>query len=407
MSFLIIASIITFVIKIKVMYISNNHPLPIKTFKTLANNHNLHCVSIYLPMDKGGKEQNEHLAQSKLSQCIREVHDTLLQHGINDKEITSYLMPIQALIADSELWRNPSDGLALFLDKNGLKYYSLPIPFENFTFVADHFYLKPLLPLYHDDGIYYLLELSEDYVKLFKGSRYSFNDLYFEDYTPNQLEKVVGFDYKPKMFQFRSGQNAFSSGSFHGHGEGKDDKKKELTLFFKAIDIGVNTAIKNKKAPLIIACVSELFNTYKKANTYPNLFNKYIPGDPQFKNKKKLHEESWKILEGYFEKTKKDKLYQFSELYNTPKISYQVNEIVPAALNGKIDTLFVQKDKDIYGIFNKENNHLTLNSKKDLYNGSLTNLTSLKTFVQGGNVYILEPDKMPIKGHPLNAIFRY
>ncbi|SNR59597.1 baeRF7 domain-containing protein [Lutibacter flavus] len=389
------------------MYISNNHPLPLKTFKSLAKDHNLHCVSIYLPMDKNGKEQNEHLAQSKLSKCIRDVHKSLLEHEINEKEITNYLMPIQALIVDSELWRNPSDGLALFLDKNGLKYYTLPIPFEAFTFVADHFYLKPLLPLYHDDGLYYVLELSEDYVKLFEGSRYSFKDLYFEDFTPDQLEKVVGSDYKPKMFQFRSGQNAFGSGSFHGHGEGKDDKQKELTAFFKAIDKGVNKAIKNKKAPLLIAGVSKLYSGYKEANTYPNFYDKYISGDPQFKDKKKLHEESWKLMEGYFEKTKKDKLNQFTELYSTPKISYQVNEIIPAALNGKIDTLFVQKDIDIYGTYNKENGYLTLNSKKKLSNGSLTNLSSIKTFMQGGNVYILEPQDMPEKGRPLNAILRY
>lgn len=389
------------------MYIAKNHPLPLKTFKNLANDHNLHCVSIYLPMDKSGKEQNEHLAQAKLTMLIKEVHDTLLEYELNDKEITNYLMPLQVLIADTNLWRNPSDGIALFLNKTGLKYYTLPISFEPFTFIADHFYLKQLLPLYHNNGLYYLLELSEDYIKLFEGSRYHFKDLYFEDLNPNKLEKVVGFDYKPKMIQFRSGQNSFGIGSYHGHGEGKDEEKKELSTFFRVIDKGVNKAIKNKKAPLILACVNQLFGSYKEVNSYPNLYNKHISGDPQFKNKTKLHEESWELMQPYFEKPKKDKLKKFAELYNTPKISYQVNEIVPAPLNGKIDTLFIQKNEDVFGTFNKENGHLILSSKKELANGSLTNLVAIKTFINGGNVFLLEEDEMPAKGRPLNAVFRY
>jgi len=389
------------------MYTSEFHPLPIKTFETLAANHYLHCVSIYLPMDKKGKEQNEHLAQETLKKCIKNVHKTLKEYQLSDTEISTYLKPIETLIADIELWRNPSEGLAIFLDKKGLHYYTLPIPFETKTQVANSFYLTPLLPLYEEEGIYYLLELSQDYVQLYKASKYGLSNLHIGNLAPDTLEKAVGFDFKQKMLQSRSGQNAFSSGVFHGHGEGIDDEKKEIFAFLKAIDNAVNKSIKNNKAPLVIASTNNVFSSYKKVNTYPNLYDENCKGDPEFKNKTILHEASLEIIKPYFEKIKKQQVNQFQELYHTPKISYQVNEIIPAAISGKIDALFVEKNIDQFGVYNKENGKLILDNKKEIQNTSLTNLAAIQTFINGGKVYVLEAEEMPVQGRPVNAIFKY
>ncbi|HSQ46218.1 MAG TPA: hypothetical protein VLM44_04775, partial [Lutibacter sp.] len=100
------------------MSVAIKHPLPKPIFEKLANTHGLHCVSIYLPMHKDGKEQNLRLAQATLKQCIRKVQTDLERHEMDSQEIKKYLKPIEALIADIELWRNPSNGLAIFLDKN-------------------------------------------------------------------------------------------------------------------------------------------------------------------------------------------------------------------------------------------------------------------------------------------------
>lgn len=383
------------------------HPLPKPIFEKLADTHGLHCVSIYLPMHKDGKEQNERLAQAILKQCIRKVHTDLAHHEMDTQEIKNYLKPIKALLTDIELWRNPSDGLAIFLDKKGMNYFTLPIPFEIKTMVSDHFYLMPLLPLYHEDDEYYLLELSQDYVKLYEANKYGYHDIYIEDFAPAQLEEAVGFDFKPKLYHLRSGVNKQVSGIYYGVGEGKDDLKKELHNFFRAIDKGINKVIENKKAPLILACADPLFGFYKEANTYPNLLENYISGDSEFKNKTKLYQESWKLAQPYFEKIKETKLLQYKELYHTPKTSYQISEIVPAAINGKIDTLFVQNGADEFGVFNKLTNKLQLRKKTDLNNASLADLSAVNTFLQGGKVFFLNPEEMPDPGQTMNALLRY
>lgn len=389
------------------MSVAIKHPLPKPIFEKLANTHGLHCVSIYLPMHKDGKEQNLRLAQATLKQCIRKVSADLERHEMDPQEIKNYLKPVKALLTDIELWRNPSDGLALFLDKNGINYYTLPISFEIKTTVSDHFYLMPLLPLYHEDDEYYLLELSQDYVKLYEANKYGYQDIYIEDFAPAQLEEAVGFDFRQNMLQFRGGQNAQLSGSFQGKNPGNDDLKKELFTFFRAIDKGINKVIENKKAPLVIACADPLFGFYKEANTYPTLLENYIAGDSEFKNKTKLHQESWELVHPYFEKLKETKLLQYKELYHTPKTSYQISEIVPAAVNGKIDTLFVENGADEFGVFDQQTNRLMFRKETELNNASLADLSAVNTFLQGGKVFFLAPDEMPDQGQTMNALLRY
>ncbi|MDT8416989.1 MAG: hypothetical protein RQ864_04190 [Lutibacter sp.] len=389
------------------MLVATTHPLSKEIFENLANIQNLHCVSIYLPMYKGGKEQNERLSQGFLKQCLREVETKLEKYEMEPPEIKNYLKPAEALLADIKLWRNPSDGLALFLGKDGLNYYQLPISFEKETYINNHFYLKPLLPLYDSNDDYFLLELSQDYVKLYEANKYGYQDIYIEDFAPAQLEEAVGFDFRQNLLQFRGGQNAQLSESFQGKNPGNDDVKKELITFFRAIDRGINKIISNKKAPLVLACADSLIGFYKEANTYPTLLENYIAGDSEFKNKTKLHQESQKLILPYFEKTKEVKILQFSNLNHTPKTSFQISEIVPAAVQGKIDTLFVQKRADEFGVFDKQAYKLQLHDKKETDNISLTNLCAVQTFLQGGRVYLLNEEEMPVKGRVMNALYRY
>lgn len=389
------------------MSVATIHPLTKDIFQNLANIQGPHCVSIYLPMHKDGKEQNERLSQGFLKQCLREVQTKLEKYGMKPAEIKNYLKPAEALLDDIELWRHPSDGLALFLEKDEINYYALPISFEKETYVNNHFYLKPLLPLYEVDDDYYLLVLSQDYVKLYGGNKFGLIDIYIEDFAPDQLEKAVGFDFRQNMLQFRGGQNAQNTGTYQGKNPGNDDIKKELFRFFREIDNTINERTTNKKTPLMVACDKSLFSVYKEANTYLTLLDLCVMGDPEFKTVTELHLESQKLIQPYFEKTKENKILKFNDLSHTPKASFQISEIVPAAVQGKIDTLFIQKGADEFGVFNKQKYKLLLYDKKETDNISLTNLCAVQTFLQGGKVYLLNKEEMPVKGRIMNALYRY
>lgn len=384
------------------------HPLVKKDFQKFATHTEPHSVSIYLPMFKRGKEQNQGISEAHLKSCIREVHGILLAQGMSEKVAGKYLKPIKELVEDIAIWRNPSEGMVIFLSKEmGMQYYKLPIKFNVFAYVSDHHYLLPLLSLYSNDSSFYLLELSQDHVKLFEGNMFEMEDLFVSELAPERLEEAVGFDYEQKMLQFRSGHSLYSQGAFHGHGEGKDDERKEVSNFFREINKGVVATIQKKNAPLILACVDWLYPLYKEVNTYPNLHPDYISGDPEFKNTNEMHKQAWSLIQDLQSKMRDQKADRYEDLIHTAKTSHQISEIVPAAVHGKIDTLFVSKNEEVYGTFNPNKDCVIIDSEKTAGNLSLPNLAAMNTFLKGGTVFSMEADKMPFKKRPLNALLRY
>ncbi len=384
------------------------YPIPKPTFETLMKHQKAHSVTVYMPMFKGGKEQNEGMGQAVLKECIREARELLKAYQIHENEIKDYLRPIQELVSDIELWRNPAEGLAIFLDKeNGMEFYKLPIAFDKQVYVANNFYVQPLFPLFYGDGRYYLLALSQDYVKLYQGSRYYFEEVVDKEITPKRLEEAVGYDYKEKQMQVRSGHSAHRTGSFHGYGEGKDDEKKELLSYFRQIDAELLKRLKNTSAPLVIACVDKLYPLYGQVNTYPKLYKKNVSGDPEFKDEVALHKDSWELVGGEFSKIKKEKMDQFTEHYHTTKTSYQLSEIIRAAVDGKIDTLFVNNDEAVFGTYNLTTQCLIIDETKEGQNVSLTNMAAVKTIMNKGHVFMVENSEMPVKNKSLNALMRF
>ena len=382
------------------------HPLPLDVFKSLAGIRYPHSITLYLPMFKKGKEQNLEMGPATLKTQIHQLEKTLNQHGLSDQKIADYLAPLKGLVADRELWRNPSDGLVVFLnEEKGLEYYQLPIPFDALSYVGDHFYMLPLLSLYDINGQYYILELSRDHVKLYMADRFGMQDLFVETHAPELMEEAVGYDYEQKTLQFRTGQAGYQ-GTYHGHGEGKDDEKKELVKFFKEIDKGVNTTVETNTAPLLIAGVARWHSLYQEVSSYPNLYKKPLIGDPEFKNKGQLHRESWKLIAPYFRKVQKECITKYRDQVHLESTSHQISDIVPAAENGRVASLFIRKGADVFGTFGSKK-CLILDAEKTPGNMSILNKVALDTFMQGGQVYLLEEETMPYPKRPINALFRY
>lgn len=120
-----------------------------------------------------------------------------------------------------------------------------------------------------------------------------------------------------------------------------------------------------------------------------------------------MHQASWDLMEPYFTKSQTEKVLQFTELYHTQNTSYEIDDILNAALNGRVDTLFIAEGDDIFGTYEMENNKVVIDDKQKLSNTSLSNLAVMETFRQGSKVYILSSTEMPVKESSMNAVFRY
>ncbi len=389
--------------------------MPILTkeqFEKLAKFDNNPCISLYMPTDRQGKDVLQEKDRIQLKSQWKKVGEKLKGMGISQDQIDSIGKPLENLLDDGDFWRHQSDGLAIFLADGFMEKFTVPVNFEAFTYVSDHFYLKPLIPMFSGDTRFYLLELQLDKVKLYEGDMYSIGEIDVKDLVPERLEDRVGYDYEEKHRKHKTqrnniGANTGGVSTQHGYDAANRDDKNEILRFFRAIDKGLHQIFKEEKAPLLVACQDYLFPIYKEASTYKALYDRSVPGNPSdYENIFALHAAALNVLEPQFNKEKEQKMTQFREM-NPSRTSTSVSDILPAIFEGKVDTLFLQNREDIWGNYNENMASVDVQDGQNSGNMSLMNLAAVKVMEQGGQVYLIENQFMPDQTSKMNAVYRY
>jgi len=374
----------------------------------LAQIENTPLVSVFIPTHRAGKETLNGVDAKKLKHQLKVVKQKLEQQNIQKNKIAAITESLTNLINDGEFWRHQSDGLAVFVSENRVKTFTLPLHFKESNYVSDRFYLKPLMPLFNGDGQFYLLTLKMDGVHFYEGTRHSISKTEIEDLVPSRLEDVVGYDYEQKSLQFRTQQGNQGQGSFHGHAKSDEKAKTELLQYFRAIDKGLMKLLReDQNAPLVVACLDYHFPIYKEANSCKNLYPRHVSGNPADMDALELHERAWDLLKSHFNRKRQDKKLLYHEWQKSGKTSSNLTEILPAATQGKVDTLFLEKNEDISGTFDPETGETRILNGENTSGISLLNLAAIKVFEQGGKVFLEEKETLPDSSSEINALFRY
>jgi hypothetical protein len=386
--------------------------LSIDEFKTLVEQAQFPCISLYMPAQKAGSEVRQNPIRFK--NLIKAAEQRLEELGMRSTEVLNLLQPAREL-DKNDFWEHQEEGLVIFISPNQFHYYCVPIALPELVVVGEEFHLKPLLNLINNDGKFYILALSQQNVKLYQCSHYDINEIQVEN-MPENLEAALLEDALQKGVQHRiaTGKggtvNPFRHpGSFHGQGSPDQDKHQEDILqFCYAIDRALHAKIKDETAPLILAGVEYLFPLYREANSYAHLLDVGINGNQEITKLQELRDQAWEIVEPLFHQQEEEAIELFQQLAGegTNKATYELKEIVPAAYYHRVDTLFVPLGKQVWGKLDPENMSLDLHPEPEPDDEDVLDLATIHTLLNGGKVYTLEPEKMP-NGSTLAAIFRY
>ncbi|HLO87643.1 MAG TPA: hypothetical protein VK203_21920 [Nostocaceae cyanobacterium] len=386
--------------------------LSIDEFKTLVEQPQFPCISLYMPTQKAGAEIRQNPIRFK--NLIKAAEERLEELGMRSTEALDLLQPAREL-DKNDFWEHQEEGLVIFISPNQFHYYCVPITLPELVIVGEQFHLKPLLHLINNDGSFYILALSQQEVKFFQATRYSINEIEVEN-MPETLEAALLEEALQKGVQHRiatgkggTANPAQHPGSFHGQGSPDQDKHQEDILqFCYAVDRALHEKIKEEKAPLILAGVEYLFPLYREANTYSHLLAAGITGNQEDVKPEQLREQAWEIVEPLFHQHEEEAIALYQQLAGegTNQATNELKEIVPAAYYHRVDTLFVPVGKQVWGKLDPENMSLDLHPEPEPNDEDLLDLAAVHTLLNGGKVYTLEPEKMP-NGSTLAAIFRY
>ncbi len=377
------------------------------TLERLSNINASPCVSIYFPTHRDSQGDRRQQDQIHLKNALKEVRDKL-ETSHEEDTIHKLLRPAEQLLEDEEFWKYLSDGMAIFLHENQMEHFTLPLYFDAFTYVDNHLYLLPLLPIFHEDGRFFLMAVSQDQVRFFEGSRHSIADVKIEDLVPLSLEEAVGKDYESNTLQHHSGQGGAERAIFHGQGSGSDhEKKEEIKKYFREINQGLMKMLHDETPPLVLAGVDYLIPIYQEVNTYPHLYAQHLSGNYDETDRLVLHERAWNLLANYFSSEKNQRKENYEKKLAYQLASSKTEEIIPATLANRVDTLFIEKGAQIWGTYEPQSHQVHIDAEHQTDNLDLLNQAAVKAFLTGTKVYTVEKEEMPDNESSVNAIYRY
>ncbi|MCJ7695681.1 MAG: hypothetical protein MUO40_09675, partial [Anaerolineaceae bacterium] len=369
------------------------------------------CVSIYLPTHRTGVDAQQD--PIRLKNLLGKAEKDLSDRGMGRRDVQKILEPASVLLKDFDFWQHQSDGLAIFLSSNGIHRYRLPLDLEEFVTVMDRFYIKPLLPLFTGDGQFYILTLSQNEVRLLLGTRYSVSQIDIGQVGGSLAEAIPSTNHQMSLQLHSSGSIGGMSGAgsatFHGQGGGSDESdKNELLRYFRLVSDGLTEFVQGDRVPLVLAGVEFLLPIYKEANTYPNLIDTTITGNPDFLSADELHKIAWDIVGPRFQTAREETVALYQQLAGqaSEQVADTLKKIVPAAFNGRIETLFIAAGVQHWGIFNPDTNEIDLHDQMEYGDESLLDLAAVQTYLKGGTVYVIEPEMVP-GGTSTAAVLRY
>lgn len=365
-----------------------------KDFQTLANIQEEYCVTIYMPTSRAGEAVTSGKDALNFKNQLQKVKHTLQELGMTEAQAKEYLQPAQKLHDDGNFWHHQLEGLAIFLSKNHFSYHRLPTRMEEFNCVTSCFHLMQLVPLMSGDGIYYIIGLSLEKVRLFEATHFYVNELDVTDRIQQGMKEVEKY-YEFDRSMENQGGLVPNPQNRNGQGELRPTKKDLVEEYFRNVVVGLRKIVLTNRTPIVVAGVDYLHPIFKEAANGLNVIPQGIHGNPDDMKAKDLHARSWELVEPHFNKEKEKNREAYGDWAGTGKTTYDISQIVPAAFNGRVDTLFVSKGTPQWGRFKPDTQEVEMHDKFSYGDIDLVSRAAVQTILNGGNAYVVDNGDLP------------
>ncbi len=372
------------------------------------------CISIYMDTFQAGSETRQNPV--KLKNHLKEADKQLQSFKLPDEARNRILQPARRLLEDYDFWQHQHQGLALFISPKGARHYHLPFPVKESTVVANAFHLKPLMPLYTRDDQFFLLSLDQKHVHLYEGNRYSIREKPVPELPKSLAEALQYDDFEPLLNFHVAGPTGAGAGQqspvYHGQGGEKDQRRDQLLRFFREIDKALHEYLRESRKPLILSGVDYYFPIYQEASSYPHLVKKGIKRNSENMTERELHSKAWELVDQLFREEQNRAAERYKKLAMADsdsgkiKTADQFEDVIPAAFQGRVDTLFALRDHRQWGTFDERTLEVETDGKDSLDRKDLLDLAALYTIQHNGRVFLVSPENMP-EDSSLAAILRF
>jgi len=365
------------------------------------------CVSIFMPTHTAGPDGQQDTL--RLKNLLVQAERGLIDRGVRAPEAKKLLDPVRDLPAEHEFWEKRSRGLAVFVTEGMWSRFRVPLLLLESVVVNQRFQVKPLLPLIGVNDQYFVLALSQNRVRLLEGRQFSMSELRV-DGLPRDMAQALNYDASQRpMLAHVTARNQPGKGSavVYGMGGERELAKEDLAQYFRVIDGALREPLRDQRAPLILAGVQYLLPIYREVSGYSHLADEELAGNPDHLSEHELHARTWPLIRARQEQTRQEAVAKYRKLAGTGKTLDDLHRIVPAAQQGQIDSLFVDRTAHRWGLFDAATGDVTVRSSATPERGDddLLDYAAVETLLHRGVVYAVAADENPAP--PAAALLRY
>ena len=218
------------------------------------------------------------------------------------------------------------------------------------------------------------------------------------DTLPGSLQDVVGHELDGGTLQ----QHTSGGSRFHGQGKGKDDREPELERFVRAVDEALAGDPRLREQPLLIAAVEEVASMYRHVSEHRHLLDEQVTLSPG-----RTSDEDVRLAAcDAFDRWRRRDDASFIERLREEEHGVWSNDsrdIVLAAEEGRIDTLLVSPDLELWGRFDPdawtvETHEAWSTGDRELVDGAMR-----AVWRQSGHIRVIDTGA----AEPLQARLRY
>ncbi len=358
------------------------------------------CVSLYLPTHRAGADIEQD--PIRLRNAVAAAERELVVLGWRAADAEDLLDPARQLIGDRHFWRHQTDGLALFIAPGVFRTFRVPTTLDEVAVVSTQFHLRPLLPLVGAEA-FWLLALSQNAVRLFRGSRHAVAAVDTR-HTPTSMAEALAHEDPEKQLQVRSA-GPTSTARFHGHGGGDEDDKAALERYFRAVDRGLHDILLNLPAPLLLAGVSYYGPIYRSVSKHPRIIETVLAGNPENLSALELHERAWPLIETELSTQLDDLHDRYAQSRAAGRVAEGIAAVSAAATEGRIELLLLQRDHHCWAPHNQAPAS-EIHDERQPGDIDLLDEMALRTLRAGGDVIVIDDSDMP-NGAIAAGVLRY
>ena len=372
--------------------------------RRLAGRESEQCVSIYLPTHPAGPDAAQD--RLRLKNLANRARSELAGLGLRSPEVAELVGPVERLADDADFLAHLEHGLAVFVADGDVERYRLPGPVEEVVMVSDRFLVSPLVA-FVDDGVgFAVLALSENHVRLLRGTPHDVVDI-SDSRLPGSLAEALRFDDRESQLHShgagRVGSGQVKAG-FHGQGVAGALDEVDRGRFLRAVDAGLHQILGDSSEPLVLAGTEEIVAQFRNLSHHRHVVDGSIGGSPDHLKAEELQRRALPLVPSTLVSQRREAA-EMVRAGSTAAIE-SIDEALVAAASGRVARLFVPIGVHHWGVFDAATGRADEHPEREPGDHDLLNLAAIETLRHGGDVAPVDPSEMPTEG-PIAAVLRF